>query len=579
MRQWFAFAVLILVCMLPGCAVGPGYRPPDTKLPGNWHEPSENGLAAGEADVQEWWTTFHDDTLSSLIDRAAHGNLDVRIAVLRIREARALRGVAVGELLPSLGGSAGYDRSKSSANGPMPGVSVPSPGARFGSTVASGIASGAIAQGLGTVLPNATGVTTPLATGLVGLIPSRSGLPETDDSDLFTTGFDASWEIDVFGGKRRNIQAADADLSATVEDYRAVLVSLLAEVATTYIDLRALQSQISATRQNIELQKHTLLLTQSRFDAEITSELDVRQAQTNLATTESELPLLEAGLSLAIYRLGVLLGREPAALYDELSVEEPIPHAATGTFVGIPADIIRRRPDIRAAERRLAAQTARIGVAAAELYPRFTLSGTFAFQATDFNHALDGRSTSYGFGPAVRWNIFDGLRNLNRIAAQEAVAHQAYVAYEQTLLLALENVEVSMVAYKREQDRYDALVRAVDAARRTVELAQVRYGDGVTDFQNVLDAQRSLVALENALAQSRGQVAVNLVALYKALGGGWRPDYMPQTRYLEAPSDALENPLDFFLTGGKSALPWATESPKPSQTDATPAEQNREEGR
>lgn len=578
-RLRFVLAILLLVCVLPGCAVGPGYRHPDTRLPENWHEASENGLVAGEADVQEWWKTFNDDTLSSLIDRAAHGNLGVRIAVLRIREARALRGVAVGELLPSLSGSTSYDRSKASANGPAAGMSVPGPGAQFGNTVARGIATGAIGQGLGAAVPNAAGVTNSLATGLVGLIPSRSGSPQTDDSDLFATGFDASWEIDVFGGKRRNVQAAGADLSATVEDYRAVLVSLLAEVATTYIDLRALQSQISATKQNIELQKHTLLLTQSRFDAELTSELDVRQAQTNLATTESELPLLEAGLSLAIYRLGVLLGREPAALYDELLVEGPIPQAATGTFVGIPTDIIRRRPDIRAAERRLTAQTARIGVAAAELYPRFTLSGTFAFQATDFNHALDGRSISYGFGPAVRWNIFDGLRNLNRIAAQEAVAHQAYVAYEQTLLLALENVEVSMVAYKHEQDRYDALLRAVDAGRRTVHLAQMRYDDGLTDFQRVLDAQRSLVALENALAQSRGQVAVNLVALYKALGGGWRPDYMPQTLYLEAPSDALDNPLDFFLTGGKSALPWATESPEPSPTDATPAEQNGEEGR
>ncbi len=581
MRQWFAFAfaVLILVCMSPGCTVGPRYRPPDAKLPESWREASEKGLVAGEADVQEWWKSFHDETLSGLIDRAAQGNLDLRIAVLRIREARALRGVAVGELLPSLGGSTSLDRSKASANGPMAGMSIPSPGEKFGSTVAGGIASSAIAQGLGTVLPNATGITTPLATGLAGLIPSRSGLPETDDSDLFTTGFDASWEIDVFGGKRRNIQAADAALSATVEDYRAVLVSLLAEVATTYVDLRALQSQIRATKQNIELQKQTLLLTQSRFDAQLTSELDVHQAQTILATTESELPVLETGLALAIHRLSVLLGREPTALFDELSVEGPIPNVATETCVGIPADLIRRRPDIRAAERRLAAETARIGVAAAELYPRFTLSGTFGFQATGFDHALDGRSVTYGFGPAVRWNIFDGLRNLNRIAAQEAVAHQAYVAYEQALLLALENVESSMVAYKREQDRYDALVRAVDAARRSVQLAQVRYDDGLTDFQSVLDAQRSLVALENALAQSRGQVAVNLVALYKALGGGWRPDRMPQVLFLNLPSDVLAHPLDYFLSGGKTALPWAAEPDQHDQTtDATPAQQEQEDG-
>ena len=579
MKQRFVFAAVALLCVLPGCTVGPGYRPPEAKLPESWHEANENGLAAGEADVQEWWTAFHDDTLSSLIDRAAKGNLDLRIAVLRIREARALRGIAVGELLPALSGSSSFNRSKASENGPMAGMAIPSRGEQFGNTVARGIATSTLAQGLGTAAPNATGVTNSAASALVGLIPSRSGLPDTDDSNLFATGFDASWEIDVFGGKRRNIEAADASLAAAVEDYRGVLVSLLAEVATTYVDLRALQSQIGATKRNIELQKQTLALTQSRFDAQLTSELDVRQAQTILATTESELPLLEMGLSLAIHRLGVLLGQEPAALYDELSADGPIPQVPTETCVGIPVDLIRRRPDIRAAERRLAAQTALIGVAAADLYPRFTLSGTFAFQATDFNHAFDGRSVTYGFGPAVRWNIFDGLRNLNRIAAQEAVTHQAYVAYEQTLLLALENVEGSMVAYQREQDRHDALVRAIDAARKTVQLAQVSYDDGLTDFQSVLDAQRSLVALENGLAQSRGQVAVNLVALYKALGGGWQPDHMPQAEYLEAPSDALEDPLDFFFSGGKTVLPWETECEHHDQADAPAATLDQESGR
>ncbi len=571
MKQRFAFTALVLACMLPGCAVGPEYHAPEPRVPESWHEEAVNGLAAGEADLGEWWQTFHDDTLSSLIDRAVHGNRDLRLAVLRIREARALRGVAVGALLPALSGSASYNRSKSSANGPLAGPSVPSAGTQFSSTVAGGVATSALSQGLATAVPNASGVTTPLATGLVGSMPTHTGPPGTDDSDLFTSGFDASWEIDVFGGRRRNVEAADADLAATVEDYRGVLVSLLAEVATTYIDLRALQSQIESTRRNIALQKETLSLTQSRFDAQLTSELDVHQAQTVLATTESELPVLEAGRALAIHRLGVLLGRAPAALYDELSAEGPIPQVTTEVCVGIPADIIRRRPDLRAAERRLAAQTARIGVAAADLYPRFTLSGTFGFQATDFDHALDGRSVTYGLGPAVRWNIFDGLRNLNRITAQETVVHQAYVAYEQTLLLALENVEGSMVSYKREQDRYDALGRAVDAARQAAQLAEVRYDDGLTDFQSVLDVQRSLVTLENALSRSRGQVAINLVALYKALGGGWEPEYMPQALYLDAESEALVDPLEYFLSGGRSTLPWVVDPGAAAPAEGSPA--------
>ncbi len=324
----------------------------------------------------------------------------------------------------------------------------------------------------------------------------------------------------------------------------------------------------------IKLQKETLSLTRVKFDSELVSELDVRQAETNLATTESDLPLLEAGLSVAIYRLGVLIGREPSALYDELSVVQDIPQPPGETLIGVPVDLLRRRPDVRAAERRLAAQTAQIGVATADLYPRFTLSGTFGFEATDINHMLDARSVTYGFGPAVRWNIFDGLRNLNRIAVQQAVTHQAYVSYERTLLVALQDVETSLVAYTREQARHAALLRATEAGRRTARLAETRYQDGLTDFQNVLIAQRALVQLETALAQSRGQVSINLVALYKALGGGWSPDVVPQEEYLDDPSGALVNPMDFFLSGGKGPLPWDSEPGEKAETGATstPAE-------
>lgn len=565
----FAMVVLFLGSTLSGCAVGPRYRPPTPELPDRWHQAATEGLAAGNASVETWWQVFEDETLSSLIKRAAEENLDLRMAVLRIREARALRGVAAGELLPSLGGSGSYQRSKTSANsamaGPAPG---PGKGAQFADSVARGIAGSALGQGLSPAAPNMPGVTNSIASGLIGLIPGRTGLPETDEMDLHAVGFDASWEIYVFGGIQRTIEAADAYLAATVEDYRSVLVSLFAEVATTYIDIRTLQNQIEATARNIELQKEALTLTQARFDLGLAPELNVRQAEVNLATTESQLPLLEAGLAIAIYRMGVLVGLEPSALYDELSVKGPIPQAPLETLIGVPADILRRRPDIRAAERRLAVETAKIGAATADLYPRFTLSGTFGFEATDFNHLLDARSISYGFGPAVRWNIFDGLRNLNRIAAQEAATHQAYVLYEHTLLLALQEVESSMVAYKREQTRRDALLRATEAGQRSVQLAETLYRDGLTDFQNVLDAQRSLVNLENSLAQSRGQVVVKLVALYKALGGGWSPGTIAQAEYLEDRSGVLAKPVDFFLSGGRETLPWDS---APDENDGTHA--------
>ena len=435
----------------------------------------------------------------------------------------------------------------------------------------------ALAQALGQAAPGLpAGATNTIASSLIGLIPHRAGLPETDEMDLHALGFDASWEIYVFGGVQRAVEAADAYVVATIEDYRSVLVSLLAEVATTYIDIRTLQDQIRATRHNIELQKEALSLARSRCELGLTPELDVRQAEANLATTESQLPLLQAGLAVAIYRMGVLAGLEPSALYDELSGDGPIPQPPSQTPVGVPADVLRRRPDIRAAERRLAIETARIGVATAELYPRFTLSGTLGFEATDFNHALDARSISYGLGPAVRWNIFDGLRNLNRIAAQEAATHQAYVLYERTLLLALGEVESAMVSYKYEQARRDALARATEAAQRSVELAETLYRDGLTDFQNVLDAQRSLAGLENALAQSRGQVAVNLVALYKALGGGWSPGSIAQARYLDDPSKALDDPAGFFFSGGRTRLPWESRPDEGRQARRTSSDRESE---
>ncbi len=556
-RKAIVIVAAMITAVLTGCAVGPRYNAPAHQLPKVWQEATTNGLATGEVDVTAWWQSFEDPVLSELVSRAADGNLDLRMAVLRIRQARALRGIAAGALLPTLSGDASVRRTKPTFAG-FPGLGGGGSRAeQFTNTMQRGVATAAVAGGIANVAPGAAGIASPLASGLVGLAPARTSSSGAPEFDLFAAGFDAAWELDVFGGLRRGVEAADADLAAALEDFRAVQVSLLAEVATTYIDVRTLQAQIAAARRNIALQEETLGLTNARLDFDLASELEVRQAETNLATTESLLPALEAGLATAIYRLSVLVGEQPGALKGALSVTGPIPRPPRETFVGVPAEILRRRPDLRAAERRLASATAQIGVAAANLYPRFSLTGSFGVQSSEFDDTLDSRSITYGFGPAVRWNIFDGLRNLNRIAAQEAVAHHAYVAYEQALLLALQDVETAMVNYKREQVRRNALDRAAEAARRTVHLAETRYEDGLTDFQDVVDAQRSLVNLETSLVESQGLIAMHLVALYKALGGGWTPESMPQAEYLEAPSELLADPMHYFLTGGKTELPWS----------------------
>ncbi len=541
--------------------MGPDYHAPSLQLPERWHQSATDGLAEDEADVRSWWKVFNDPMLTSLIERAADSNLDVRIAVLRIREARAMRGVAAGELLPTLGAHGSYQRTKMSSNSFMAGG--PQPAGRvemLGNSVTRGVAGSTFGQALAFAAPGAPALTNSFANGLIGLVPMPMDLPQTEELDLHAAGFDSCWEIDIFGGVRRNVESADAALQATVEDYRGTLASLLAEVAATYIEIRTLQVQLDATTKNVRLQKETLSLTEKKLEHGLARELDVRQAETNLATTESQLPRLETALTINIYRMAVLLGQEPAALYDELSVEGPIPLPPDEVLVGVPTDILRQRPDLRAAERRLAAQTARIGVATADLYPRFTLSGTFGFEATDFNHALDARSMTYGFGPSVRWNIFDGLRNLHRIAAREAATEQSFVVYQQTLLYALQEVESTTVAYKREQARRDSLRQATEAAERSVDLVEVLYRDGLTGFENVLVTQRALVNLQNQLAQSKGQVAVNLVSLYKVLGGGWSPDQIAQAEYLEGRSDALTKPVGYFFSGGKTALPWENET-------------------
>ena len=465
-------ASVALCFMLAGCAtVGPDYQPPVVSAPDAWHARAVEGLTDGEAALQTWWKELGDPKLEELIGRAGESSLDLREARSRIREARAGLGVASGQRLPNVAATGFASRNKLSDHGPLE----------------------------------------PLADLVGGL----------DPASLYSAGFDASWEIDVFGRIRRSVESASAGYQASIEDYRDVLVSLFAEVAINYVEVRTLQDRIAYALANAAAQRESVGLTGDLHQAGASSALDVAQAESNLAATEALIPSLEIGLSRALNRLAVLLGEAPGSLYQELADGGEIPSPPAEVATGLPVDLLRQRPDVRRAERQLAAQSARIGVATSDLYPRFSLSGFFALEARSLSDLTDG--SSWGIVPAVRWNIFDRGRIRSAIEVEEARAEQAVVRYERAVLRALEEVENALVAYSLEQRRRERLGAAVAATERTVELVRIQYRSGLTDFQNVLDAQRSLFQQQDQLAASDGQVSRNLIALYKALGGGWHP--------------------------------------------------------
>lgn len=506
-----AFAGLAML-LAAGCAVGPNYQPPEVQVPAGWSETRPADLATQPAAaLTQWWHTLNDPLLDSLIQRAAAGNLDLRQAQARVREARALRQGATSELFPVFEQKGGYTRARQSSNsrevrrnfmGGLLGSLVP--GLNFDPGLGGSPASISISR-------NQNGLT--------------SGSPGVAvEQDLYQLGFDASWEVDVFGAVRRSIEASRADVAAAEEARRDVLVSVMAEVAWNYLEVRVFQKRLQVARANIAFQQDALDLTRSRFDAGLINELDVVQAQAQLSTTQSQVPLLESGLRQAAYRLAVLLGQHPGALWSELEEERAIPRTPPDLPEALPSDLLRRRPDIRRAERELAAATARIGVATADLFPRFSLNGSFAWESADSNRLFEKDSRAWSIGPGIRWRLLDGGAVLSNIEIQNAREEQAVIAYERTVLNSLEETENAMVAYARERMRYRTLRTAVDANRRAVEMANTLYSRGVADFLRVLESQRSLYLVEDQLIQSERAVVANLIALYKALGGGWDPE-------------------------------------------------------
>lgn len=477
---------------LAGCTVGPNYRAPDARVSGSFGattrpastQPSPAATqASAPVDLARWWESFNDPTLDRLVVDAVRSNLDVRLAQSRVQQARAQLRFNRAGLLPTLDASASYARNRNSQ------------------TASAGVSS-------------ATGGDT-------------SGGPLTSfgpsEQDLFQGGFDAGWEIDVFGGTRRAIESAGYALDAQIESRRNTLVTLLSEVAQNYILLRGYQYQLAIAQRNAGAQADTLKLQQQKLQAGIATDLTVAQAEALLASTQAQIPTLEAQVRLSIHRLSILLDREPAALVSELAVAAPLPVGPPEVPAGLPAELVRRRPDVRQAERTLAAATASIGVAEAELYPRFSIAGSVGLSSAKLTNLPQSNSIFYSVGPSVSWRLFDFGQIRANIAISTALQEQAFIQYRQTVLGALEEVENAIVNYDREQARRASLRQAVEANRRSVTLARQLNEAGVVDFLNVLTAQQSLFTSEDALARSDSVVSTNLVALYKALGGGWEP--------------------------------------------------------
>jgi NodT family efflux transporter outer membrane factor (OMF) lipoprotein len=466
---------LPLVCalvLLAGCTVGPDYEEPELPVPDAWENAAAEDIADTANVLAEWWTVFNDTLLTALIDEADDGNLDLAAAIGRIREARAFRQIAGGDYWPQVGFDGTYTRTQLSENGPN-GVA-----ARLG--------------------PNPRG--------------------------NWEFGLGTTWEIDVFGRVRRAVEAADAQVQASVEDYRDVLVSLYADIATTYVNIRSLQFRLRLAHENVTRQRETMEVVTAREDAGLVPLLDVTRAQSNLSNTEATIPQLETFLEVERNRMALLLGKAPGT-YDERLSGRGVGSVPDFSIVtDLPAQVLRRRPDVRRSERALAAQTARIGVATADLYPSFNLSGVLSLQAVEFGDLGQGESLNWSLVPGVRWNLFTGGRIRGQIKAEEARTQQALAAYEKTVLNALGEVENALVAIKQEQVRLAALEQAVEASQLSVELVHTQYIEGLTDFQNYLDAQRDLFNQQDQMAASMGTVLTNLAALNRALGGGWSLD-------------------------------------------------------
>jgi NodT family efflux transporter outer membrane factor (OMF) lipoprotein len=462
--------VLALSLLVGACTMGPDFeRPKPPAMPDRW-----NSETVPEPLEPDWWSAFGDQTLTALEERLAAANLDVQAATLRLAESRAQRQITGAGGLPQVNGNTVYQRVKPSAKGPL----------------------GAISQG-----------------APVGSL------------DFYQYGFDASWELDLWGKVRRSVEAADAQVEASAEARRDALVSVLAEVARDYLQLRGIQTQLRITRADLTTAREILDLTRKRANDGLSSQIDVANAGAQAASIQADIPQLEQRAAQTINQLSFLLGQPPGALSDELAEPNPVPPPPPRVPVGLPSELARRRPDIRQAEAQLHAATAQIGVAKANFYPSVTLSATFAMQAIKFADLADWGARSLTAGPLVSIPIFEGGKLTGNLSLTETRQQEAAVDYQRTVLSAWEEVADALVAYQAEQRRREQISVAVSENRRALKLARDQYGDGFASFLEVLNAQQQLLQAERKEADSITTVSANLVSLYKALGGGWETQF------------------------------------------------------
>jgi NodT family efflux transporter outer membrane factor (OMF) lipoprotein len=495
-------AALPLLALLGACAVGPDFEPPTPWWnPGSWLGPGQPASPAVSQPVAEpvdpqWWKLFADPVLTDLEQRLAEANLDVRLASIRLAEARISVAVAEAAALPSVNGNTSYTRQQLSKKGALSLIST---------GTAASQANGAGQAQSGAEVPN------------VGLF---------SPFDLYQYGFDASWEIDFWGRVRRNVESAGASMDASEDARRDTLLTAAAELARDYIQLRGAQRNIDITRQNLDIARQSLDLTRERAEGGLTTELDVANAAAQVASTAAQLPTLEAQQAQLMNAVALLLGDKPAAMTARLATTQPIPPVPPLVPVGLPSELARRRPDIRRAEAQLHAATANVGVAVGDFYPRFTLSGSAALQAVQLSDLASwNNALTYAVGPSITLPIFQGGRLTRTLELRQTQQQEAAITYQRTVLGALHEVDNALTAYQAEQRRREQLEQAVAQNRRALVLARDRYTQGVTDFLDVLEVQRSLLAAEQQLTDSTTTVSTDLVQIYKALGGGWETDF------------------------------------------------------
>lgn len=483
-RQLALSVCFILFLILCGCAVGNDYKQPDTKMPETWIG-MDNNIAI-RADVtmgsvpenSKWWALFKDPVLSSLIEKGLAANHDIKMASSRVRQARASKSGTLSGLWPQLDANASYKK-----NG-----------------------SGESDKSLGSEDEN------PLS------------IRNSSEYESFRAGFDATWELDFFGGKRRGVEAAEADIKASVEDENGVALTVAAEIAADYFNLRSAQEQIEIARKNLDANKLILEITVKKYKAGLVSRLDLNSSRARVAESEARIPEIDAYERSLIYSIGLLTG-DATKILGLLLEKKSLPPSPPSIPVGLPADLLKRRPDIKKAEAQLNAATARTGAAKADYFPKITLTGDFGYSGNDADTFLNWSSRSWSFGPAVSIPVFNAGRIAANIEAKSALEEQALINYEKTVLTALKDVETTLYNYSADIKKHAHLASSANDNYEAAEISMSLYSAGKINYSRVLDARISQYGSEEALASSNGKLATDIVSIYKSLGGGWGYDY------------------------------------------------------